>query len=313
MSTGDDGATARRWYRHGWNRPLSWELILRITPWLPRFVLVPLHHLTTLLCLACMPTERAAARRNLHRVTGTTGLAAAWLCYRLFFNFGRFLVAYGELRRLKPEELRERLLDLEHTDTALRQLLAEGRGVVLATLHIGQWDIGLKLLSGFGVPVHVVMLSEDPREITRYADEARAWTQLRVHQMGASPLLALELMAALRRGEIVAVQIDRAVGANVMPMTLFGATTELPTGAAHLAMATGAPVLPTFVLLDRGTRYRLLSLPPLRFERNERESALHDAMSGLVQAMEHVISRYPDQWFNFYDVWPQDSGEGAPR
>ncbi len=308
MTARDDGATVHRWYRHGWNRPLSWELILRVTPRLPRFVLVPLHHLMTMLCLACMPTERAAARRNLQRVTGATGLGATRLCYRLFFNFGRFLVAYGELRRLAPEELRERLLDVERTETTLRQLLAERRGVILTTLHLGQWDIGLKLLSRFGVPVHVVMRSEDPHEITRYADEARAWPQLRVHQMGASPLVALELMAALKRGEIVAVQVDRAVGGSVMPMTLFGATTDLPTGAAHLAMATGAPVLPIFVLLDRGTRYRLLSLPPMRFERGEHESGLQDAMSRQVQAMEHVIARYPDQWFNFYDVWPQDTG-----
>ena len=70
MAGQPETAAGRRWYRHGLNRPLSWELVLRITPRLPRFLLVPLHHVTTFVCMLCMPSERAAARRNLQRVTG---------------------------------------------------------------------------------------------------------------------------------------------------------------------------------------------------------------------------------------------------
>src|SRR5262245_47229742 len=93
-------ASARRWYAHGWNRPLSWEMILSITPWLPRFVLVPLHHVTTMLFFVLMPKERAAARRNLRRITGVTGFSGLRLAYRLFHNFSRFMVAYTEVREL---------------------------------------------------------------------------------------------------------------------------------------------------------------------------------------------------------------------
>ena len=73
-----------------------------------------------------------------------------------------------------------------------------------------------------------------------------------------------------------------------------------------LGLATGAPVLPVFVLLDRGNRFRLVSLPPLRFERGaapEGTPRLEHAMRRLVDVMEAIVSRYPDQWFNFYDVW----------
>src|SRR5687767_4980911 len=83
---------------NAWNRPLSWELILRITPHLPRVVLVPLHHATTTICFATMPKQRAAAARNLRRVTGDRGLCLAWRTYRLFHQFSRFMVAYGELK-----------------------------------------------------------------------------------------------------------------------------------------------------------------------------------------------------------------------
>ena len=281
-------------------------MILRITPRLPRVVLVPLHHATTLVCMACMPRERAAARRNLARVSGARGLRAAWLRYRLFYNFSRFMVAYAEMLDRGAGALEPRLIDESDSASTIRSLLDEGRGLILATMHIGQWDLGLRLLERFDVPVHVVMLSEDEREVTRYAEAARTWKRLEVHQMGRSPLLAVQLAAALRRGEVVAVQIDRPVEPNVTLVELFGAPTALPTGPAMLGLATGAPVLPVFVVFDRGKRFRLVTLAPLRFER---DAGLPPAMRQLVLAMESIVSRYPDQWFNFYDVW---DGNGAP-
>ena len=313
-------AARRRWYRHGWNRPVSWELVLRITPRLPRFVLVPLHHVTTMICMAWMTSERRAARRNLRRVTGATGLALLGTVYRLFHNFSRFIVAYGEMRDLSLERFLHRLVGADRTEALFREVLARGGGMVLVTMHLGQWDLGLKLLSRFDVPVHVVMLSEDPQEVTRYAEAARTWAGLKVHSMADSSLLAIKLMMALKRGEVVAIQGDRPVGPNVMPMELFGETTMLPTGPVQLALATGAPLVPVFVLFDRKDRYRLLSYPPMTFAREGGvdPDATAQAMRRLIEVMESVVSQYPDQWFNFYDVWPEPTGdpsapEPAPR
>jgi lauroyl/myristoyl acyltransferase len=291
-----------RGYEHGLNRKLSWELFLRIPPRLPPFLRVPLHHVTTLVCFACMPGERAAARRNLRRVTGAAGLANLRLAYRLFYNFSRFLVTYGEMRR-RPQAIESRVSGAEEAGSTLEALLAQGRGVLLATMHVGQWDLGLRLLSRFEVPVHVVMRREAAPDVSRYADELRAWDRLRVHELGA-PALAVTLLAALGRGEIVAIQLDRPFGAGVMRVPFFGEEADLPTGPIQLALAANAPLLPMFVLLDSGARYRLLTLPPMRFERRGPEP-LGEGMTRLVEVMESVVARYPDQWFNFYDVWPR--------
>ncbi len=296
-----------RWYTHGWNRPISWELVLGITPWLPRILLSPARHVVSFACFVCMPRERAAARRNLARVTGRGGLGTLLLAYRLFHNFSRFMISYGGLGSFDPEAEPGRLLGVDETERIIRQVIDEGRGVVIVTMHVGHWDLGLRLLTRHGLPVHVVMLSEESDEVSRYANEARALPNLTVHRMGSSPLLAVELMTALKRGEIVAVQADRPVGGNVMPTRLFGAETPLPTGPAQLAMATGAPVLPLFVLFETGGRYQLLAMSPMRFERGRGDgakAALAAAMKHVAGMMESVLSRYPDQWFNFYDVWP---------
>src|SRR5262249_44618351 len=129
----------RRWYFHRWNTPLAWELILRITPRLPRLLLAPLHHATSLVFFLGMRRERAAARRNLTRVTGRRGPVNLRLAYRLFYNFSRFMVAYTELRNLDRKSLAPRLEGAEEAEAAIRRLLAEGRGAIIATLHLGHW------------------------------------------------------------------------------------------------------------------------------------------------------------------------------
>jgi KDO2-lipid IV(A) lauroyltransferase len=126
--------------------------------------------------------------------------------------------------------------------------------------------------------------------------------------MGSTPLLAVELMLALKRGEIVAIQTDRPVGQSVMSVALFGAPTLLPTGPVELASATGAPILPVFILLDPSRRYRILTREPMRFQRSKSEESMRSAMDRMAAMLESVISQYPDQWFNFYDVWAR-SGE----
>jgi lauroyl/myristoyl acyltransferase len=80
-------------------------------------------------------------------------------------------------------------------------------------------------------------------------------------------------------------------------------------------MATGAPLLPVFVLFGKGRRYRLHALAPMRFTRGrgeETDRSLREAMGRMTGMMESVITRYPDQWFNFYDIWPASRTGAQP-
>ena len=91
-----------------------------------------------------------------------------------------------------------------------RDALAGGRGCVSLTAHLGNWELAGRLLATLGRPVHVVMApEEDPAVGALLARGGRPG--LRFVRL-TSPMVGVELVAALRRGEVVAFQLDRAAG-----------------------------------------------------------------------------------------------------
>jgi predicted LPLAT superfamily acyltransferase len=115
-----------------------------------------------------------------------------------------------------------------------------------------------------------------------------------------SPMVGVELVAALRRGEIVAFQLDRAMGGRGdESVPFFGAPATFPLGPFVTAAAAGAPVVPAFCVLGPDGSYRLHVEPALTVSRG----AELDALSRAVAVLERYVARYWDQWFNFYDIW----------
>jgi KDO2-lipid IV(A) lauroyltransferase len=84
---------------------------------------------------------------------------------------------------------------------------------------------------------------------------------------------------------------------------MFGRVTPLPAGPAELAAASGAPLLPAALVFEGHRRLRLVFGEPLRVERGGAQDGRAALGGGVARAMEAIIRAYPDQWFNFYDVW----------
>jgi KDO2-lipid IV(A) lauroyltransferase len=307
-----DSLAAPRWYTHRWNSDLSWKLILGIVPRIAPVLRPPLHFVTTLLCFAAMGRERRAARRNLAVVTGRGGAATLWLAFRLFYNFSKFMVAYTDVPPYGDGALGVRLAGRDRGDDLLGRALARGRGVIVLGMHLGQWDLALISLARRGVPITMVMRRED-EEAARFAAAARQAAGIRVAFAGADPMMMLDLLAALRRNEIVALQGDRPYGPGAAEVRLFGRPTHVPAGPAELAQASGAPVVPAVLIFEGHRGFRLVFGDPL-LPGSGGGPAGAAMVEGVAAAMQDLIHRYPDHWFNFYEVWgARDSGAARPR
>jgi KDO2-lipid IV(A) lauroyltransferase len=299
--------TPERWHTHGWNRELSWRLLLGILPKIPVALRPPLHALFTSAFFVVMGNERRSAARNLEQVTGARGVARLLLTWKLFYNFSRYLAAYTELPPHGDGTFQGRI---SGGIEPLTRMLAQGRGAIVIGMHLGQWELALSLLSRSGYPVTMLMRRED-EAASRFARKAREASGIRVVYAGESPWTFVELLAALRRNEVVAMQGDRDMGGRSLDVPLCGKRVRIPAGPWELAAASGAGLLAGVLVFEGHRAYRsvwaeAVTVAPRR-ERGDGET--DPAVLGRV--MESLIRRYPDQWFNFYDVWPREDDAHA--
>ena len=254
---------------------------------------------------------RKALPQNLGVVTGKTGDALMSLCVANVANFARMLADYfycaagGDAGGLL-----EQWEGIEHLEAAR----AAGRGVILVTAHLGNWELGGVLLALRGFQMNVVTLEEPTTELTRWRDAYRRRVGIRTNAVGPGHDFAfVELIRTLRSGGMVAMLVDRPYTGSGVPVEFFGRTTEFSTGPALLWQHTGAAVIPAFVLHNDSGQYTAFAQPPMGFARSSNPRADLAANTQLLAThFEHVIRKHPEQWFNYVPIWPADADTPSP-
>jgi Kdo2-lipid IVA lauroyltransferase/acyltransferase len=292
-----EAAAPPRWYTHRLNRPAVYRAGALLTGALPRPVRLALARVVARRAAEWFPAERARVRANLARVRPAAGAAERERLVNEVFR--HFAVCFTDListnrREARPERLVARIEGDEH----LLAADAERRGLVLVTAHLGNSELGGRLLAArLRRPTHVVVAAEVDPGVERFLRGGPA--PVRFVRRG-DPTAAVPLVAALRRNEIVALQGDRALGTRGdMLVDFFGEPAPFPLGPFMLARAAGAPVVPAFCLLDRELRYTIAMAKPIRVTAGAEAAALAEWV-GVLEAM---VRRAPEQWFNFFDVW----------
>lgn len=135
------------------------------------------------------------------------------------------------------------LLPFEEPSRAiLRDALAEGRGVVLPSAHLGPWERLAATLVGAGFPLTaIVRESYDPR-FDRIVDSARERGGVATIARGA-PGAATRIVRALRSGRVLGIPMDLRTRAESVTVPLLGGSAPTPIGPARIALRTGAPVV----------------------------------------------------------------------
>ena len=247
---------------------------------------------------------RAAIAANLVPVLGPCG----WWerqrrIYRTFWTFAWCLSERYE--RLSTE--RTFRVELENGE-GWRELVGGEQGFVLVTAHLGSWEVGSMLPASHDRRrIHVVREAETDPRAQRFIEgliRSRGGDLYTTH-FAQNPQLGLDLLDALRRGEIVALQGDRPrAGGRTAEVTLFGRPFHLPIGPAALARAAGVPLVPVFVFREGRLRYRSEVRPPLHVAQSaDRRRDLAEALARFAVELESAIRRHPHQWFCFRSLW----------
>jgi predicted LPLAT superfamily acyltransferase len=189
------------------------------------------------------------------------------------------------------------------------EFLNQGKGIILLGAHVGGWEMAGHLLGRFGIPVNLVVLEKEQENIRRLYNRALEGKQFRILTTDENPLRSIPIMAALRRGEMVAMHGDRAFGGADLTVPFLGGQARFPIGAYHLAAVTGAPIFQVFAVRERLGQYRFFTFPPQFVTREavrRKPAALRECVEQYARRLESVLAQYPYQWYNIYNFWEEN-------
>ena len=282
-----------RWHGHSYNRAGLYRLAERLSV-VPRGLRLTLARQIGRLAPRVLPAERHAIRKALGLITGASAGQLDALTARLFRDFA---MCFADLVSTNRQPA-ARLSTLVESVTGAEQFDNVPGGIVTVTAHVGNWELAGRLLANrLARRTHVVVSPEEAPELERWV--RRDGEGMRFVPR-AHPGVGLELLAALRRGEVVALQADRALGnGGDVWIPFFGVPAPFPLGPFLLAGAARAAVVPAFCVLDRRYRYAVSIATPITVRRGEEEAGAR----AWVALLESVVREHPTQWFNFFDVW----------
>jgi phosphatidylinositol dimannoside acyltransferase len=292
-----------RWYSHRYHNPVSLRIVFATIPRLPRVIHPPIAAVTAVVFFVLLRKERRAVLRNLEVITGRAGLSVYWLAYHVFYTFCDFIVSYCYVPNADTETLLSMLSDANRGAATIDACLEHG-GLVVWTAHVANWEFASRLLELHGRRVNVARVVERGNDAEMQLRNLMTNDRLRVVDL-SEPIAAVELLYALRAGEIVAMQGDRVYRGVGVLVPFFGRPTPFPAGPFHLAHAAGVPVVPGLVIRTGWLRYRMVVGPPLRLDPSQpRDVAVLEALTKAVSFLEDHLRGWPSQWLNFFEIWP---------
>lgn len=233
---------------------------------------------------------------------GSTHWQRRRLAIAVLTSFSRFFVELLTAPKLYPssEELFSRLEGEEHAQAAL----ALGKGVIGVSLHMGNFELGPAVLTERFEDIAIVYRPDPFGLVEGMRSRARGKGEARIEEITTgSPLFGVKVLNVLRRGgwAFVAGDIgfpDERAG-EWFPF-LDGEARFL-TWPARTSLASGAPLLPCFVVYDaRAGGYRVQIEPAIY---PEEVGGVEEAMRRLVAVYEEYVRRYPDQWLILHRYW----------
>jgi KDO2-lipid IV(A) lauroyltransferase len=273
--------------------------------WLPLPVLNGINLFGNSLAVTFMRRTQEGIRENFRLGLEASQRTAARLTRRLFFEYGRATI---DTWRLRSEAFTPRITTLEEDARVLAASRRGGRGFLLVTGHVGNWEMGAVTLKIHGLTAAVVGQPELDPNVQEMRLKLRARLGVESIDIGSTMATAFKVRTAVDRGRAVALLVDRAYPEDRVFVPFFKRPTPFLRSPALLARFCGCDILAGFFLRSRDGSYFNIWGEPLSADPSlSPEEDAQRIMSRVAADLESVVRAHPTQWFNFYRFW-NDSG-----
>ena len=222
-------------------------------------------------------------------------------------SFYLFVMESAECTALSREQIEMRIASVENIER-YRELRTGPTGVIIATAHMGSFEVALAALSRHEPRVHVIFQRDLFSKFNRVRSLLRGRMGIIEHELDGGWPMWMELREALARNEVVLMQADRALpGQKAQLMPFLGGHIRVPTGPARLAAISGAPIVPVFTVRQSDGRIRVKIEQPVVVDAGSSESRqVEEGTRKLTACIERQVAAHPDQWLMVQKVFVED-------
>lgn len=230
-------------------------------------------------------------------------LRARWAVYRNYYTFGQILIdkvaIYSGLADRFTFSLEEEV-----------NLASMNEGGFMISAHIGNWEMAGKKSDRIEKTMNLVMLDAEHEKIRQYLDSVMQERNVRIIPLKDDLSHLITIRQALDRGELIAIHGDRFMeGAKTLEIEFMGRKALFPEGPFYLAMRMNAPVSFAFAMKEGSKHYHFYATIPRKYSipagKRISPDDLMPILGDYVTALEKILERYPEQWFNYYNFWSE--------
>jgi KDO2-lipid IV(A) lauroyltransferase len=291
----------RKWVTHGLSNRIVYGGLHYGARWLPMPVLNAINLVGNGLAVTFLTQTKAGIRHNFRTALGVSEGEAEELARKQFFEYGRHTI---DIWRMRSEAFTPRVATFAEDARVLAASRRGGRGFLLVTGHVGNWEMGAVTLRQHGLVPSVVGQRELDPNVQEMRQQLRERLGVESIDIGSSMSTAFKVRSAVDAGRAVALLVDRAYPEDQVIVRFFGRPTPFLRSPALLARFCGCDILPGFFLRNADGSYFNLWGQPVRADTSlSPDEDAARTMTRIAADLERVIRAHPTQWFNFYRFW----------
>ncbi|MBE8713910.1 hypothetical protein [Sphingobacterium hungaricum] len=234
----------------------------------------------------------------LHQRQKFSKISSFFKVYQTYFVFGQTIIDKVAI----SAGLRNRFTyDFDGIDV-LQETLANGKGGILISAHVGNFEIAEKFLADINkdLKINLVTVDREVSVIKNYLEEISEKTNIKLIHIQEDLSHIFRINEALSENELICFTGDRYFeGSKTLSIDFLGKEAVFPAGPFHLASRLGVPVIFVYVMKEKNLHYHLYARRAEDVKHRNPQTVLEAYAKSLAQ----IVSRYPLQWFNFFDFW----------
>lgn len=193
------------------------------------------------------------------------------------------------------------MFESEDDLTPLQRAIEAGKGAIIVTGHLGNWELGAGYVAARGVPIHAIARRQSNSLFDDYLNRARE--ALGIHVIPDHDAVR-RAARALNDGKVVAFVADQGVmGVASTFVPFFGRPAKTPRGAAVFAIRLQLPVFFGTAVLQPSGKYHLVMRKVEVAQTGQREADVDATVARFTRALEAEVRRYPEQYFWHHRRW----------